>query len=122
MDNFDASLAEGVILLTPFSAFDTDEKVVSFVEKYKEVSGGVEPNQFGADSYDAVYAMYQASVNAGIDGSTSFEDACELLIAQFSEMEYTGLTGTMKWDETGAVDKLPAAYVIKGGVYVPFGE
>ena len=37
-------------------------------------------------------------------------------------MEYTGLTGAMKWDETGAVDKLPAAYVIKGGAYVPYGE
>ena len=122
LDNFDASLAEDVILLTPFSAFDTDETVVNFVEKYKAISGGVEPNQFGADSYDAIYALYQASVNAGINGDTSFEDACELLIAQFSEMEYSGLTGDMKWDETGAVSKLPAAYVIKNGAYVPLGE
>ena len=122
MDNFDPALAEDVILLTPFSAFSDDEQVVSFVEKYMAISGGVEPNQFGADSYDAIYALYQASVNAGINGNTSFEDACELLIAQFSEMEYSGLTGDMKWDETGAVDKLPAAYVIKSGAYVPYGE
>ena len=122
MDNFDPALAEDVILLTPFSAFSDDEAVVNFVEKYKEISGGVEPNQFGADSYDAIYALYQASVNAGITGDTSFEDACELLIEQFSQMEYSGLTGDMKWDETGAVNKLPAAYVIKGGAYVPYGE
>jgi len=122
MDNFDPALAEDVILLTPFSAFDTDEQVVGFVEKYKAVSGGVEPNQFGADSYDAIYALYQASVNAGIDGNTPYDEACELLIAQFSEMEYVGLTGDMKWDETGAVSKLPAAYVIKNGAYVPYGE
>ena len=122
MDNFDPALAEGVILLTPFSAFSDDEQVVSFVEKYKAISGGVEPNQFGADSYDAIYALYQASVAAGITGETSFEDACELLIEQFSTMEYSGLTGDMKWDETGAVDKLPAAYVIKDGAYVPYGE
>ena len=122
MDNFDASLAEGVILLTPFSAFSDDEQVVSFVEKYKAVSGGVEPNQFGADSYDAIYALYQASVAAGITGETTYDEACELLIEQFSTMEYSGLTGEMKWDETGAVSKEPAAYVIKGGAYVPYGE
>ena len=122
MDNFDPALAEGVILLTPFSAFSEDETVVNFVEKYKEISGGVEPNQFAADSYDAVYALYQASVAAGITGETPFEEACDLLIEQFSTMEYTGLTGDMKWDETGAVDKLPAAYVIKSGAYVPYGE
>ena len=50
------------------------------------------------------------------------EEACEMLIEQFSTMEYTGLTGTMRWDETGAVNKLPAAYVIKDGAYVPLGE
>ena len=122
MDNFDPALAEGVILLTPFSAFSEDEVVVNFVEKYKEISGGVEPNQFAADSYDAVYALYQASLAAGITGETSFDEACDLLIEQFSTMTYSGLTGDMKWDETGAVDKLPATYVIKGGAYVPYGE
>ncbi len=122
LENFDPALAEGVILLTPFSAFDTDEAVVNFVEKYTVVSGGVVPNQFGADSYDAIYALYQACLNAGITGDTPVEEACEMLIEQFSTMEYTGLTGTMRWDETGAVNKLPAAYVIKDGAYVPLGE
>ena len=122
LENFDAALAEGVILLTPFSAFDTDDAVVSFVEKYTAVSDGVVPNQFGADAYDAVYALYQACQNAGITGDTSVEEACELLIEQFSTMEFSGLTGTMRWDETGAVNKLPAAYVIQNGAYVPYGE
>ena len=121
MEKFDASLAEGVILLTPFSAYDTDESVVSFVEKYTAISeNGVLPNQFAADSYDAIYALYQASVNAGITGETPYQEACELLIQQFSTMEFTGLTGTMRWDETGAVNKLPAAYVIQNGSYVPY--
>ena len=123
IENFDASLAEGVILLTPFSAYDTDEDVVSFVEKYCAISeNGVQPNQFAADSYDAIYALYQASVNAGITGDTPYNEACELLIQQFSTMEFEGLTGTMRWDETGAVSKLPSAYVIKDGRYVPYGE
>ena len=123
LENFDTSLAEGVILLTPFSAYDTDEAVVNFVQKYTAISeNGVLPNQFAADSYDAIYALYQASVNAGITGETSYQDACELLIKQFAEMEFSGLTGTMRWDETGAVNKLPAAYVIKNGSYVPYGN
>ena len=122
LENFDPALAEGVILLTPFSAFDTDEAVVNFVDKYTAVSGDVVPNQFGADAYDAVGALYQACLNAGITGDTAVEDVCELLIEQFSQMEYTGLTGTMRWDETGAVNKLPAAYVIQNGAYVPFAK
>ena len=123
LENFDTSLAEGVILLTPFSAYDQDEQVVNFVSKYTAISeNGVLPNQFAADSYDAIYALYKASVAAGITGETSYQDACELLIEQFSQMEFSGLTGTMRWDETGAVNKLPAAYVIKDGGYVPYGE
>ena len=123
LENFDTSLAEGVILLTPFSAYDTDEKVVSFVNKYTAISENhVLPNQFAADSYDAIYALYQASINAGITGETSYQDACELLIEQFSNMEFSGLTGDMRWDETGAVNKLPTAYVIRDGGYVPFSK
>ena len=122
MEGFDASLADDVILLTPFSAFSTDEHTVDFVEKYQAVSGGETPNQFAADAYDAVYALYNASVAAGIDGSTSPEDACEKLIEQFATLHYVGLTGDMTWTPDGKVSKLPNAYVIKDGAYVAFGE
>ncbi|MBR7188383.1 MAG: ABC transporter substrate-binding protein [Clostridia bacterium] len=122
MEGFDASLADGVILLTPFSAFSEDEHTVDFVAKYQEVSGGETPNQFAADAYDAVYALYNASINAGIDGSTSPEDACEKLIEQFATLNYVGLTGDMTWTPDGKVSKLPNAYVIKDGGYVAFGD
>ena len=122
MEGFDASLADGVILLTPFSAFSTDERTVDFVAKYQEVSGGDTPNQFAADAYDAVYALYNASLAAGIDASTSPEDACEMLIEQFATLEYSGLTGDMTWTPDGKVAKLPNAYVIQSGAYAPFGE
>ena len=121
MEGFDASLADGVILLTPFSAFSTDEHTVDFVKKYQAIAGET-PNQFAADAYDAVYALYNASVAAGIDGSTSPEDACEKLIAQFGTLNYVGLTGDMTWTPDGKVSKLPNAYVIKDGAYVAFGE
>ena len=122
MEGFDASLADDVILLTPFSAFSEDERTVDFVAKYQEVSGGDTPNQFAADAYDAVYALYNASIAAGIDGTTPADEACEKLIEQFATLEYNGLTGDMTWTPDGKVNKLPNAYVIKDGGYVAFGE
>ena len=121
MEGFDASLAEGVFMLTPFSADAEDERTKAFVARYQEITGEI-PNQFAADAYDAVYALYTASLNAGIDGSTSPEDACELLIAQFTSPDFqiSGLTGDMTWDESGAVTKIPTAVVIQDGTYVGF--
>ena len=121
MEGFDTSLAEGVFMLTPFSADADDERTKAFVARYQEITGEI-PNQFAADCYDAVYALYTASLNAGIDGSTSAEDACELLIAQFTSPDFqiSGLTGDMTWDESGAVTKLPTAVVIQDGAYVGF--
>ena len=55
MEGFDASLAEGVMLLTPFNADAEDEKTQAFVKTYLEKFGEV-PNQFAADAYDCVYA------------------------------------------------------------------
>ena len=48
----------------------------------------------------------------------SAEEACDLLIAAMKEIEVTGLTGTMTWDESGAVTKTPMAATIVNGVYV----
>ena len=36
MKGFDTSLAEGVMLLTPFNADSTDERTAAFVKKYQE--------------------------------------------------------------------------------------
>ncbi|MGN0779198.1 MAG: ABC transporter substrate-binding protein [Aristaeellaceae bacterium] len=121
VEGFDASLAEGVMLLTPFSADAEDEKTKSFVAKYQELYNEV-PNQFAADAYDGIYALYAAAVAGGINGDTSVEDACEILIAQFQNLTVDGLTGTMTWSATGEVTKTPTAVVIKDGVYVGAGK
>ena len=121
MEGFDASLAEGVFMLTPFSADAEDEATKAFVARYQEITGEI-PNQFAADCYDAVNALYTASMNAGITGETSAEDACELLIEQFKTLQVEGLTGSMTWDETGAVTKTPTAVIIKDGAYVGFND
>jgi len=119
MEGFDASLAEGVFMLTPFSADAEDEATKAFVARYQEITGEI-PNQFAADCYDAVWALYTASINAGITGETSPEDACEMLIEQFKTLQVDGLTGSMSWDESGAVTKTPTAVIIKDGAYVGF--
>ena len=121
VEGFDVSLAEGVMLLTPFSADAEDEKTKSFVAKYQELYGEV-PNQFAADAYDGIYALYAAAVAGGITGDTSVEDACEILIEQFQQLTVEGLTGTMTWSATGEVTKTPTAVVIKDGVYVGAGK
>ena len=121
VEGFDVSLSEGVMLLTPFSADAEDEKTKSFVAKYQELYGEV-PNQFAADAYDGIYALYAAAVAGGITADTSVEDACEILIEQFQQLTVEGLTGTMTWSATGEVTKTPTAVVIKDGVYVGAGK
>ncbi len=117
MPGFDASLAEGVMLLTPFSADAEDEKTQAFVAKYQTAYGEI-PNQFAADAYDAVYAMHTAITNAGITAETDPADACEMMIEQMQKIQIDGLTGTMTWAATGEVTKTPTAVVIQNGVYV----
>ncbi len=122
LEGFDTSLAEGVFMLTPFSADSEDERTQTFVASYKELTGEI-PNQFAADCYDAVYALYNASINAGIDGTTAYDEACEKLIEQFAgDFQIEGLTGSMSWDESGAVTKTPRAVVIENGTYVGFND
>ena len=118
LEGFDTSLAEGVFLLTPFSADATDELTVNFVNAYKEKFGEV-PNQFAADAYDCVYAIAQACEAAGVTADMSAADICDKVVAQFTSMTFSGLTGAeMTWSETGEVTKSPKAVVIKDGVYV----
>ena len=122
VEGFDTSLAEGLALMTPFDANDSDEATQSFVAKFKEKMDGLVPNQFAADGYDVIYALYNAMTAAGITGSESASEICTALEAQFATMTIDGLTGTgMHWDENGMISKAPAAVVIENGVYVPMG-
>ena len=116
LKGFDTKLAEGVMLLTPFAADSTDEATSSFVKAYKEAYGET-PNQFAADAYDCVYAVYQAFTAAGLSADADRETICTAMIEQFNSMSFSGLTGAdMVWKD-GQVDKAPFAVVIKDGVY-----
>ena len=125
IEGFDTSLAEGVMLLTPFVATATDEKTVSFVTKYQEAYGTI-PIQFAADAYDGMYILIAAAEKAGITAEMvqkAAEDKdpaeiCEAMIAAMLEIQVEGLTGSMTWDESGMVTKTPMAATIVNGEYV----
>ena len=118
MPGFDASLAEGVMLLTPFSVNSEDAATQSFVKTYTE-KYGVEPNQFAADAYDGVYIVKAALEKAGCTADMSSTDICEALIQVMPTLSVDGLTGkAMTWNAEGEVSKAPLAAVIENGEYV----
>ena len=118
LEGFDTSLAEGVMLLTPFNADAEDERTKKFVETYKTQFGDV-PNQFAADAYDCIYAYKAALEAAGCTADMSAQDLCEKMVATFPTITFDGLTGEgVTWDETGAVSKSPKGMVIQNGAYV----
>nr|MCR4709847.1 ABC transporter substrate-binding protein [Clostridiales bacterium] len=119
MEGFDTALAEGVMLMTPFNPWSTDETVAAFVEKYQAAYNEV-PNQFAADGYDGIYALYNAFKAAGLTTEMSNEEICDAMIGQFTGgFSYDGLTGTaMTWNDKGEVNKTPVVCVIENGIYV----
>ncbi len=117
VENFDTSLTEGVMLLTPFAADATDDLTVNFVTTYNEKFGET-PNQFAADGYDAIYTIKAAAEKAGVTADMSNEEICAALKAAMTEITVDGLTGEgITWDASGEPTKAPKAVVIKDGVY-----
>ena len=118
VEGFDTALAEGVYLLTPFAADATDDLTVKYVTNFKNKYGRT-PTQFAADTYDAVYALYNALTKAGCTADMSASDICDALVKQFTSMSFDGLTGAgVTWKATGEVSKSPKAVIIKNGAYV----
>ena len=120
MEGFNKSLAEGLLLMTPFSAGAEDERTQSFVKKYQEAHG-ILPNQFAADGYDCMYAIYEACCQ--LDGIAGMDSAalCDALSAKFGGGEFSvdGLTGKgMTWKDTGEIDKSPLIFKVENGAYV----
>lgn len=112
-----ASLADGVMLLTPFAPDAKDEATQKFTAAYKEKFKEV-PIQFAADAYDAIYTIKTAMEKADIkDVSISASDLCDKLKAVMTEITVEGVTGTMNWSETGEPTKEPKAMVIENGAY-----
>ena len=119
VENFDTKLAEDVMLLIPFAADAKAKTVQNFVKTYKEKYKDT-PNQFAADSYDAVYALKAAIEESKATTDMSASDMCDALKGAMTKIKMQGLTGGkdgLTWNESGEVTKSPKAVIIKNGAY-----
>lgn len=116
--NFDTSLCEGVMLLTPFAADATDKYTVNFVTKYKDAYGVDTMNQFAADAYDAIYIIKAAIEKAGITADMDASAICDALKVAMTEITVDGVTGAgITWTADGEPSKAPKAVIIENGAY-----
>lgn len=112
LENFDLTLTEGVMLLTPFAADATDDKTVAFVKKYVEKFGET-PNQFAADGYDAIYIIKAAAEKAGITADMSISDMGTKISEAMTAITFNGVTGdNTTWAADGEPSKAPKAVEI----------
>lgn len=117
VENFDTSLAEGLMLLTPFAADATDDLTVNFVKSYKDAYNEV-PVQFAADAYDAIYALKAAMEDANVTANMDASAICDALKASMLNIKLDGLTGEgMTWTEDGEPHKAPKAVKVVDGAY-----
>lgn len=104
----DTSLANNVLMLTPFSADNPAENVQSFVKKYQEAYGAT-PDQFAADAYDAIYVIKAAVEKAGSTSGAALASALTSLTVE-------GVTGIMTWTADGNTNKPASAILYYDGV------
>lgn len=110
----DVSIANNVLMLTPFAADDPSENVQSFVSAYKAEYNET-PDQFAADGYDAIYTIKAVMEKTG---STSGKKLAEAMV----ELEIQGVTGNMTWNADGNTNKNASAIVYNDGVGTIFGN
>ena len=111
----DVTIADNVLMMTPFAADSAAANVQAFVSAY-QANYNAAPDQFAADAYDAVYVVKAAVEAAG--GSTSGAE----LAAVMTSLTVEGVTGTMTWNADGNTNKAASAILYKNGVGTLFGE
>ena len=117
LDGFDASLAEGLMFLTPFTADAEDEETQTFVADFEEAFGDT-PNQFAADAYDCIYVIKAAAEKAELTPDMDISEMCDAMKAAMTEITIDGLTGKqITWGEDGEPSKQPTVVVVEGGAY-----
>lgn len=104
----DTSLANNVLMLTPFAADNPAENVQSFVKKYQEAYGAT-PDQFAADAYDAIYV-----IKAAVEKADSTSGAA--LASALTSLTVEGVTGIMTWTADGNTNKPASAILYYDGV------
>ena len=119
IQNYDYSILEGVMLLTPFTPSSTDEHTVNFVKNYTaKYTDTSTLNQFAADAYDAIYIIKQAAEQAGITPDMTASEMCDAMNTAMTSITYTGVTGQgITWGAYGEPSKPPIVVRIENGDY-----
>ncbi len=108
-EQIDSTVTAKIKYITPFDVNSTDAKVKAFVDEFKAKYSDT-PDQFAADAYDGVYIIFNAMKTAGVNNvkvdPAVLGDALISVVAS-KDFSYTGVTGAMTWDASGACSKEP---------------
>lgn len=105
----DSTVTNKISYITPFDVNSADAIPKKFVDAYKAKYNET-PDQFAADGYDAIYALFEAMKAANIESADiSASDLCEAVKKAITadSFKLEGATGVMSWDATGACTKVP---------------
>ncbi len=108
-DQIDSTVKNSIKYITPFDVSSTEKATADFVSKYK-AKYNESPDQFAADGYDAIYAIFEAMKAADVkDVNVKASDLCEAVKKAITadSFKLVGATGTMTWDASGACNKVP---------------
>lgn len=103
LDDNNKSVLDGCYFANHFSTTDTDEKVQKFVKAY-EAAYSETPTAFSALAYDSVYMIKQV-IEA--TGSTEAQE----VVKGMQEINYSGITGNITFDENG--DPIKSISILK---------
>lgn len=109
MDSSSYELIQDSYFTNHFSIEDTDSKVQEFINKYRE-KYGEDPTAFSALGYDTVYILKE-----GFESAKS--DSNEDRNAAIKSLEFTGITGSFKFDENNNPRKAASIMKIDNGKY-----
>lgn len=102
------ALAQDVYVMTPYAASSPEAKSKAFTDAYIAKFPGVNPIQFAADGYDAVYIIKAALEKAEVkDASISTSDLCNAIKGAMTQIEFDGITGKTTWTADGEPTKAP---------------
>lgn len=117
VEGFDASYADNLMFLSPFTPTSTDEAIQTFVTSFKDAYGET-PNQFAADAYDGIYAIKAAAEKAELTSDMSVSDMCDAMKTAMTEISIDGVTAKgLTWDASGEPSKAPMVVKIANGDY-----
>jgi len=107
--------AEGVFLTQAVFEAETDDPVVQEFVRTFRAKYGADPDLYAAHGYDAVMVLADAilELDRGPVASDMWKGIRKL-------KDYSGVTGTIQFDERGDVQKFPRVYVVEQGNLVDY--